>query len=60
MSHLLAYIDAGTGSMLVQVLIGAIVAVPFIIKTQFARGVRIVRGIRGSKERPEPNELSRD
>jgi hypothetical protein len=60
MSHLLAYIDAGTGSMLVQVLIGAIVAVPFIIKTQFARGVRIVRSIRGTKEPQQTHEPSRD
>ena len=45
----LAYIDAGTGSMVVQVVIAAIIAVPFILRTQLGRGANFVRGIFGRK-----------
>ncbi len=39
-----AYIDPGTGSLIVQALIAAIVAVPLFFRTQIARAVRAVRG----------------
>ena len=55
MADLLAYIDAGTGSMVVQVVIAAIIAVPFILRTQLARGVNFVKGAIGRKE-TEPTD----
>ena len=45
----LAYIDAGTGSMVVQVVIAAIIAVPFILRTQLGRGANFVKGVLGRK-----------
>ena len=39
----LGYIDVGTGSMILQVIIGGIVAVPFLLRTQVARLGRSVR-----------------
>jgi hypothetical protein len=39
----LAYIDVGTGSMILQVIIGGIVAVPFLLRNQVARVGRSVR-----------------
>jgi hypothetical protein len=39
----LAYIDVGTGSMILQVIIGGIVAIPFLLRTQVARLGRSVR-----------------
>jgi hypothetical protein len=49
---ILAYIDAGTGSMLVQVVIATLVAVPFFLRSHIARGARAVRGLFGrGKER---------
>jgi len=43
MSHLLAYIDAGSGSLIVQALIATVVAVPFFFRQQLGRLVRAVR-----------------
>lgn len=39
----LGYIDVGSGSMILQVVIGGIVAIPFLLRTQFARLGRSVR-----------------
>lgn len=39
----LAYIDPGSGSLIIQALIATIVAVPFFFRTQIARAVRILR-----------------
>lgn len=44
MVHLLAYIDPGTGSLVVQALIATLVAVPFFFRQQIARAVRRLRG----------------
>jgi hypothetical protein len=43
MSHLLAYIDAGSGSLIVQALIATVVAIPFFFRQQIGRVVRAVR-----------------
>jgi hypothetical protein len=49
MRHLfLGYIDAGTGSMILQGAIAAIVAVPFILRTQIGRAINVVRSRFGS------------
>lgn len=40
---LLAYLDASTGGLLIQTLIAALVAVPFIMRSQVARGLAFIR-----------------
>lgn len=40
---LLAYLDATTGGLIVQTLIAAAVAIPFILRTQVARGISYLR-----------------
>ena len=44
MLHLLAYIDPGSGSLIIQAVIATLVAIPFFFRTQIARIVRTVRG----------------
>ena len=44
MHPVLAYIDAGSGSLIVQAVIATLVAVPFILRQQIGRLVRRVRG----------------
>lgn len=41
---ILLYIDPGAGSMVIQMLIAAAVAVPFFLRTQIARGIARIRG----------------
>ena len=50
MDHLVAYIDAGTGSMILQVVIASVIAVPFFLRTQIGRGVQYVRTRLGRKD----------
>ncbi len=40
---LLAYIDAGSGSLIIQVVIASIVAIPIFFRAQIARAVRLFR-----------------
>jgi hypothetical protein len=42
--NLFAYIDPGSGSLVIQALIAAVVAIPFFFRTQIGRLVRVVRG----------------
>jgi len=49
----LAYIDPGAGSLLVQVIIGTILAVPYFLRGQVARGYRALRRRMPSHE-PDP------
>jgi hypothetical protein len=44
MNPVLAYIDAGSGSLIVQALIAALVAAPFIFRQQLGRVARRLRG----------------
>jgi hypothetical protein len=46
MEPVFAYIDPGSGSLLVQALIAALVAVPIFFRQQISRAVRAVRGAR--------------
>jgi hypothetical protein len=46
-THLLAYIDPGSGSLIIQAAIAAVIAIPIFFRTQIAR---IVRTFRGPKE----------
>lgn len=43
----LAYIDPGSGSLIIQVVIAAIVATPIFFRKQIGRVVALVRGRRG-------------
>ena len=44
MSHLLAYIDPGSGSLIIQVVIATLVAIPIFFRSQIGRFVNRVRG----------------
>jgi hypothetical protein len=41
---ILAYIDPGSGSLLIQALIAGLVAVPIFFRTRISRFVRTLRG----------------
>lgn len=43
MHHVLAYIDPGSGSLIIQAVIAAIIAVPLFFREQIGRVVRTVR-----------------
>ncbi len=45
----LAYLDPGSGSLLIQVIIATILAVPYFLRNQIGRALNIVRG-RGKRE----------
>jgi len=42
--QLLAYIDPGSGSLIIQVVIATLVAIPIFFRTQITRIVNRVRG----------------
>jgi len=46
MEPVFAYIDAGSGSLIISTLIAAIVTVPFVLRQQLARVVGRLRGTR--------------
>ena len=52
MDQFLAYIDPGSGSLIIQAVIATIVAVPFFFRQQIGRVVRAVR--RGNSESSDP------
>ena len=43
MLTMLAYLDASTGGLIIQTLIALAVAIPFILRTQVARGLAMLR-----------------
>jgi hypothetical protein len=45
--HVLAYIDPGSGSLIIQALIASIVAIPILLRSQIARGVGAIRRATG-------------
>jgi hypothetical protein len=45
-----AYLDPAAGGMIIQTIVAATVAVPFILRSQIARIVARLRGQRASKE----------
>lgn len=47
MHDLLAYIDPGSGSLIIQVVIATLVAIPLFFRTQIAR---VIHAVRGQKE----------
>ena len=52
MELLPAYIDPGSGSLIIQAAIAALVAIPLFFRTQIARALRIVRGRETPEESP--------
>jgi hypothetical protein len=50
-SHLLAYIDPGSGSLIIQVVIATLVAIPIFFRAQITR---IVNRFRGNAEVQAP------
>jgi hypothetical protein len=44
MHFVFAYIDPGSGSLLIQAAIAALVAAPFVLRQQISRVIRRVRG----------------
>ena len=43
MDLMLAYIDPGSGSLIIQAVIATLIAVPFFFRQQIARIVRVIR-----------------
>ena len=44
MDLMLAYIDPGSGSLIIQAVIATVIAIPFFFRQQIARVLRVVRG----------------
>lgn len=55
MDPVFAYIDPGSGSLMIQVLIAAIVAAPFVFRQQVGRFMRRIRGEQAPATVPEPS-----
>ena len=55
--HLLAYIDAGSGSLIIQALIASIVAIPILLRSHIARGVGAVRRMTGRSDAASTDEV---
>jgi hypothetical protein len=51
----LAYIDPGSGSLIIQVIIATVLAVPYFLRTQIGRAISLVRG-RGRSTPEAPDE----
>jgi hypothetical protein len=49
MSQLIAYIDPGSGSLIIQAIIATVIAVPFFFRQQLGRAIRSVRHDTGSR-----------
>ncbi len=48
MTELLAYIDPGSGSLIIQVVIATLVAIPIFFRTQLRRLIDTIRGSKGA------------
>ena len=44
MDPVLAYIDPGTGSLMIQVLIASLIAAPFVLRQQIGRLIARIKG----------------
>jgi hypothetical protein len=56
MVDVLAYIDPGSGSLIIQAVIATVVAVPFFFRAQIARLARAIRGERSSTSDTDTSE----
>ncbi len=50
----LAYIDPGTGSLIIQVAIAALVSIPIFFRAQVAKGIRAVKRLRNQPTETMP------
>ena len=50
---LLAYLDPAAGGMIIQTIIAAAVALPFILRSHISRGLQRLRGSNESNSRDE-------
>lgn len=53
MEFVFAYLDAASGSMLIQAVIAALVAVPVMFRSKISSGVRALRRASGREQAPE-------
>ena len=51
-----AYIDAGSGTMLLQIVVAGAVAIPFFFRNAIVGGWRRIRGERTAERRPAGDE----
>jgi hypothetical protein len=56
MLHLLAYIDPGSGSLIIQAVIATAIAVPIFFRQQIARVARTLRGDRSGQPPTTPTD----
>jgi hypothetical protein len=49
----LAYIDPGSGSLIIQAIIAGLVAIPILFRNQVARAVQRVKRVVNRGERPD-------
>ena len=56
MHHLLAYIDPGSGSLIIQAAIATAVAIPIFFRTQIRRLVSTFRGAKASETSSERSD----
>lgn len=47
---MLIYIDPGAGSMVIQAMLAAALAIPFFFRTQISRAVQKLRSLRGDRD----------
>jgi hypothetical protein len=55
-TELLAYIDPGSGSLIIQVVIATLVAIPIFFRTQLTRLVHAIRGTK--EEKPAADDVA--
>ena len=58
--HFLAYVDLTSGSLVVQLVIASIVAVPFLLRTQIGRAFASVRALVGRPRMDAKHGARRD
>jgi hypothetical protein len=58
MHHLLAYIDPGSGSLIIQALIATAVAIPIFFRTQIGRLLSTLRGAKATDPQGEGSDTA--
>jgi hypothetical protein len=56
----IGYLDAATGGLVIQTVIAAAVAGSIVMRTQIARGLRLIRGGKWNEEPPGTDETTTD
>jgi len=51
----LAYIDPGSGSLMIQVLVASIIAIPVIFRSRLAQ---LTSALRRRKDTPDPDDVA--